>query len=181
MITEQSDIWNFADDNLILTQKRLTEIGENVVSDTQKSILNWLRINSSKAYPRKFQFMILGDKLCHKHVLKINSIKVKDSDDALLQGITIDKNLTFKHNVKDVFRKAQYKLHSLRCIRKFLTMEIGKIFGNAFTDCQFSFALLLWMLCRETLYSKIEKVHRKTFKVIYESNDTKFSNLPLVH
>ena len=38
MITEQSDIWNFADDNLILTQKRLTEIGENVVSDTQKKV-----------------------------------------------------------------------------------------------------------------------------------------------
>ena len=56
--------------------------------------------------------MILGDKLCHMHILKINSIKVKFSDDALLQGITIDKNLTFKHNVKNLFRKAQYKLHS---------------------------------------------------------------------
>ena len=87
--------------------------------------------------------MILGDKLCHMHILKINSIKVKFSDDALLQGITIDKNLTFKHNVKNLFRKAQYKLHSLRCIRKFLTMEKVKILGNTFIDCQFSFALLL--------------------------------------
>ena len=77
------------------------------------------------------------------HILKINSIKVKVSDNALLQGITIDKNLTFKRNVKNLLRKAQYKLHSLRCIRKFLTMEKVKILGNAFIDCQFSFALLL--------------------------------------
>ena len=122
--------------------------------------------------------MILGDKPYHKHVLKINSIKVEASDDVSFQGITIDKKLTSKHNVKNLCRKAQYKLHSLRFIRKFPTMEKVKILGNAFIDGQFNFALLLWMLFRKTLYSKIEKIHHKTFKVIYESNDT-YDNLVL--
>ena len=49
-----------------------------------------------KANPGKFQFMILGDKSHHKHVLKINSIKVEAIDDILLLGITIDKKSTFK-------------------------------------------------------------------------------------
>ena len=35
--------------------------------------------------------MILGDKSHHKHVLKINSIKVEASDNVLLLGTTIDK------------------------------------------------------------------------------------------
>ena len=112
MIIEQSDICNFADDNTLYScGKSLTDIKENLVSDT-KSILNWFRLNSLKANPGKFQFMILGDKSHHKHELKINSIKVEASDDVLLLGITIDKKLTFKQHVENLCRKAQYKLHA---------------------------------------------------------------------
>ena len=86
MITEQSDIFYFADYiTLYLCGKWLTEIKKNLVSDT-KSILNWFKLNSLKANPGKFQFMILGDKSHHKHVLKINSIKVEASDNVLLPG-----------------------------------------------------------------------------------------------
>ena len=178
MIIEQSDICNFADDNTLYScGKSLTDIKENLVSDT-KSILNWFRLNSLKANPGKFQFMILGDKSHHKHELKINSIKVEASDDVLLLGITIDKKLTFKQHVENLCRKAQYKLHPLRRIRRFLTIEKAKMLGNAFIDSQFNYAPLLWMFCRKTLYSKIEKIHHKTLKVIYESNDT-YENLLL--
>ena len=91
MIIEQSDICNFADDNILYScGERLTEIKENLVSDT-KRILNWFRLKSLKANPGKFQFMNLGDKSHHKHILKINSIKVEASDDILLLGIKFDK------------------------------------------------------------------------------------------
>ena len=66
----------------------------------------------------------------------------------------------------------------MRRIIKFLTIEKAKILGNAFIDSQFSYTPLLWMLCRKTLHSKIEKIHHKTLKVIYESNDT-YENLLL--
>ena len=69
----------------------------------------------------------------------------------------------------------------MRRIRKFLAIEKAKILGNAFIDCQFNYAPLLWMFCRKSLYSKklfIEKIHHKTLKVIYESNDT-YDNLLL--
>ena len=172
MIIEQSDICNFADDNTLYScGERLTEIKENLVSDT-KRILNWFRLSSLKANPGKFQFMILGDKSHHKHILKINSIKIEASDDILLLGITIDKKLTFKQHIENLCRKAHYKLHALRRIRKFLTTEKAKILGNVFIDSQFNYAPLLWMFCRKTLYSKIEKIHHKTLKVIYEPNDT---------
>ena len=178
MIIEQSDICNFSDDNTLYScGKILTDIKENLVSDS-KSILNWFRLNSFKANPGKFQFMILGDRSHHKHELKINSIKVEASDDVLLLGITIDKKLTLKQHVENLCRKAQYKLHALRRIRKFLTIEKAKMLGNAFIDSQFNYAPLLWMFCRITLYSKIDKIHHRTLKVIYQSNDT-YENLLL--
>ena len=98
------------------------------------SILNWFRLNSLKANPGKFTFMILGYKSHHKHVLKINSIKVEASDNVLLLGTTIDKKKTFKQHVESLCRKAQHKLHGLRRIRKFLAIEKAKMLGNTFID-----------------------------------------------
>ena len=106
MIIDQSDICNFADDNTLYScREMLTEIKENLISDTI-SILNWFRLNSLKANPRKFQFMILGDKPQNTHVLKIKSIKAEASDDVLLLGITIDKKLTFKQHIENLCRKS---------------------------------------------------------------------------
>ena len=172
MIIKKSDICNFADDYTLYSRgERLTEIKENLIFVT-KSILNWFRLNSLKANPGTFQFMILGDKFHQKHLLKINSIKAEASDDALLLEVTTDKKLTFKKHNENLCQKAQYKLHALRRIRKFLTIEKAKILGNVFIDNQFNYAPLLWMFCRKTLYSNIKKIYHKTLKVIYESNDT---------
>ena len=66
----------------------------------------------------------------------------------------------------------------MRRIRKFLTIEKAKILGNGFIEHQFNYAPLLWMFRRKTIYSKIEKIHHKTLKVIYESNHT-YNNLLL--
>ena len=81
MIIEQSDICNFVDDNALYScGERSAEIKECLIFDP-KSILNWFRLNYLKANPEKFEFMIVGEKSDHKHILKINSIKVDASDD----------------------------------------------------------------------------------------------------
>ena len=141
-----------------------------------KNILKWFRLYSLKANPGKFQFMILGDRTCYKHILKINLTFVQSSDDVTLQGVTIDKNLTFKKHIDNLVRKAQYKLHALRRIRECLTIEKAKILGIAFIDSQFNYAPLIWMFCRRTFYSRIEKIYHRTLKVIYGIDDP-YNNL----
>ena len=91
------------------------------------------------------------------NILKINSTCVQSIDDVTLLGGMIGKNLTFKKHIDNLVRKAQYKLHALRRIRKFLTIEKAKILGNAFIDSQFNYAPLIWMFCRKTLYSNLNK------------------------
>ena len=134
IIIEESHSCNFADDNTLnLCGESLTEIKENLISGT-KSILNRFRLNSLKANPGKFQLMILGYNSHHKHNLKTNSIKVEANDDVLLLRFTIDKKLTFKQHIENLCPKGQYKVHTLRRIRKFLTIEKTKILDNAFID-----------------------------------------------
>ena len=45
-------------------------------------------------------------------------------------------------------------------------------------DSQFNYAPLIWMFCRKTLYSKIEKIHHRTLKVVYGIDDS-YNNLLL--
>ena len=122
--------------------------------------------------------MILGDKTFYKYILKINSTSVQSSDDVALLGVMIDKNLSFKKHVDNLIRKVQNKLHALRRIRTFLTIEKVKILGNTFMDSQFNYAPLIWMFCMKTLYSKIGKIHHRTLKVVYGIDDS-YKNLSL--
>ena len=42
----------------------------------------------------------------------------------------------------------------------------------------FNYASPIWMFCRKTLYLKIEKIHHRTLKVIYQSEES-YENLLL--
>ena len=120
---KKSEICNFADVSTIYScGKDLAKLKEDLIC-TMKNVLTWFMLNSLKANPGKFQFMILGDKTCYKHISKFNSICLQSSDDVTLLGVMIDKNLTFKKLVDNLVRKTLYKLHALRRIRKFLTIR----------------------------------------------------------
>ena len=96
--------------------------------------------------------MILGDKTCYEHILKINLTCVQSSDDVTLLGVIIDKSLTFTKHTDSLVPKAQYKLCALWHIRRFLTVEKAKIQGNTFIDSQFNDTPLIRMILTTTFY-----------------------------
>ena len=125
-----------------------------------------------KANPKKFQFMILSKKSYQPQKLTVNTFTIDESDEMELLGLTIDKKLNFSKHIDKLYCNSQYKLDALRRIRTYLSLEKAKMLGNAFIDSQFNYASLIWMFCRKGLYLKIQKIHHKTLKVIYQSNKT---------
>ena len=93
-------------------------------------------------------------------------------DEVELLTLTIDKELNFSKHTDKLCHNAQYKLHALRRIRKNLSLEKAKMLGNAFTDSRFNYAPLICMFCRKGLYLKMQMIHHKTLKVIYQPNKT---------
>ena len=88
----------------------------------------------------------------------INYITVKESNEAILFGITIYNKLVLtidKKHIENLCRAAQYKLHALKCIGKYLALDTAVLHSNTFLNSQFNYAPLMWMLCRKTLYHKI--------------------------
>ena len=69
-----------------------------------------------------------------QRTLKINSKFVYSSDDVIVLGITIDKNLTFNRYINSLCRNAQCKLQALQQTRKFLTVEKVKLLGRSFIE-----------------------------------------------
>ena len=81
---------------------------KNVISDLQTNLaeVEWFKINSLKANPGKFQFMVLGSKDERSFNIHINNVQIKNSNEVTLLGIKIDKNLTFKKHISELCRRA---------------------------------------------------------------------------
>ena len=122
-----------------------------------KNILFWFRTNSLKANAGKFQFTILNRKNHSRQRMVIISISVKENNEIIILGITIDNKLVFQKHIENLCRTAQYKLHALTRIRKHLTLDKAILLGNTFINSQFNYARLIWMFCRKALYHKIGK------------------------
>ena len=115
--------------------------------------MDWFRINSMKTkfILGKFQFMVLGVKNIVPFRLSVNGKIISCSNEVRLLGITIDNELKFKKHIENLCEKLSYKLHALRRIRGYLTVEKARILANAFIDSQFNYAPLIWMSAGKTL------------------------------
>ena len=122
---------------------------------------------------KKFQFMILGKSTRQSIILNINNVKIRESSSVILLGLTVDNRLTFKDHINISVRRATFKLHALRRIRKYLTAVKAKLLYNAIINSQlFNYASIIWMFCHKQDYLKIEKIQYKALKIVYNSNES---------
>ena len=143
---EKSEICNFAENNILYScDRNLLRIKENLTFD-MKNTLCWFRTNSLKVNAGKSQFMMLNRKNHRRQRMVINSITVKESNEVILLGTTIDNKVGFKKHIENLCRTAQYKLHAITRIRKYLPLGRAIPFGNTFLSGQSNHAPLIWML-----------------------------------
>ena len=86
---------DFADDNTLCSAG---ENIENVISGLKNDIvrvMEWFKVNSLKANPGKFQFMILGNKDERSFNTHINNVKIKNSNKVTLLGTKTEKKSYF--------------------------------------------------------------------------------------
>ena len=62
---------------------------------------------------------------------------------ALMGHHTTDNLLTFNEHIDNLCRTANYKLHALRRIRQYLSLERAKLLCNASINSKFNYTLLV--------------------------------------
>ena len=121
--------------------------------------------------------MVLGTKETDSFVLNIGKSKIESSAEVTLLGFKIGRQLKFKSHIEELCRKGIYKLHALRRIRKYLTVEKGKLLANAFITSQFTYAPLIWMFAGKSSVAKICKIHFRTLQIVYNNYDKSYHDL----
>ena len=81
-VIEKFGACNFADDNILYCcQANLKTVLKNLEHDASKH-LHWFKINSMKANPAKFQFMILSKKSYQTETLPVNTFTINEFNEA---------------------------------------------------------------------------------------------------
>ena len=82
------------------------------------------RINSLKADPEKFQFMVLQIGQVSSYNLFIDAAKNFCYKEVTLLGIIIDNKLKFKKHIKELCKRGYHEVHALWKLRLFLTVAM---------------------------------------------------------
>ena len=85
-------------------------------------------------------------------------------------GIHIDRKLTFNYHVTNLCMKAGRKLSSLIRLCKFYTLEQRRLLMKSFIDSQFAYSPMVWMFHDRGLDNKINKVHERALRIVYEDD-----------
>ena len=165
-ITE-CDIAGYADDN---TPYKFDFNLNNVISDLVKStnsLLNWFRENYKRAYADKCHLLVSSDESC---TAKIEDFGIKNSTEEKLLGIKFDSNLSFENRVTSLCKNASHKLHAFARISHYMDLNKRRNLMKAFITSQFSYFPLIWMFQSRNLNNKINQIHQRVFRLVYQNN-----------
>ena len=97
-----SEICNFANNNTLHSSNKEFELVSRNLESDLNNVLTWFNIDSLKANPGKFQFMVLGTKEADPFVLNIGKNKIGSSTEVTLLGVKIDEQLKFKSHIEEL-------------------------------------------------------------------------------
>ena len=112
MFVPDIEICNYADDTTLYA----SDINpSHVIEKLEKNcstVAEWFKDNCMKLNGDKCHFMTFGDQSNDLAIQIDNNLINKSSEEKLL-GVTFDKKLSFKPNIKTLCKKASPKLHAL--------------------------------------------------------------------
>ena len=175
----ETEVCNFADDTTpYACNQDLKTLIQKLEHDSLKAIM-WFESNYMKLNEDKCHFLISGNTNEHLWV-KIGDALIWESSKEQLLGVTIDKNLTFNEHVLTLCRKAGRKVTALRRLVKFMPFFKRRILLNTFIESQFSYCALIWMFHSRKLNHKINHIHERALRLVYNDYTSTFENLLLM-
>jgi len=126
----------------------------------------------------KFHLMFLGVKSNYQNLnITIGKDIIHATKEVKLLGVTIDNELKFKSHIQTLCAKANNKTCALRRIRRHLPLKKAKLIYNSYVISSFSYCPLIWMFCAKKENTKINNVHKKALRILYNRPDLPFSEL----
>ena len=168
-------VCNFADDTTlnacdIELQNVLHELEDNTLTAIIWFENNYMKLNQSKCH-----FLTCGSS---EHLwVKVGNEVIWESQSEKLLGMTVDKNLDFELHLKTLCKKVNQKVSALARIANILPFQKRHLIMKTFIESQFSYCPLVWMFCSRTMNKKINHIHERTLRLVYQDYATSFEGL----
>ena len=107
----------------------------------------------------------------------IGNDRIWESNYVKLLEINIDRSLKFDFPMLKVCSKANRKLTILSRMFKFLTFEKRRVLIKTYFESQFKYCPLAWMLHGKQVNNKINCLHERALRMIYEDSTSSFDTL----
>ena len=175
-ICDEVDICNFADDNTFNACDQRLDILIEKLENVSLKALEWFRLNSMKLNEEKCHLLVAGHKYEHICAMVGNS-RIWESSSEKLLGVHLDSGLKFKNHIVRICDQAGKKLSALARIRHHFTFEKRRMLLKAFIESQFSYCPLVWMFHGRGINRKINKLHERALRIVYEDFTSSFGEL----
>ena len=111
--------------------------------------------------------------------LKINVKGSAISNEKIVKllRVTVDNKLSFEPHLNLVCKKVNQKLHPFARVSKFFSKKKLRVIMKASIMSQFSYCPLVLMCHSRTLNNKINKLHERTLRLVYDHRQSTFAEL----
>ena len=175
LFTDDADIANYADDNSPYACHLDMDAVILQLEKDSRVLLEWVSNNVLKANPDKFH-LLLSDPNPILSV-EVDQFTISNSKHEKLLGVTIDNKLSFNEHVAGICKKASQKLHALARVSQYMNIEKRKVIMRAFINAQFGYCPLVWMFHNRTLNNRINKIHERALRIVYNNDNATFNEL----
>ena len=127
--------------------------------------------------PSKFQLMFMGLNQDRKHCLEVDEKIIPSTNQFKLFGITIDAKLKFDTHVEYLCVKANRNVSAFSRVARYLQQPQKRLLYNSFVMLNFKYCPLIWMFCGKGAKNKINKIHKRALRVLFDDYDTLFNDL----
>ena len=168
-------VCNFADDTTLnACDLELKNVLHDLEDNSLTAIL-WFENNYMKLNQSKCHFLTSGST---EHLwVKVGNELIWESQFEKLLGVTIDKDLNFTMHLKALCKKVNQKVSALARIVGILPFQKRHIILKTFIESQFSYCPLVWMFCTRSMNKKINHIHERALRLVYQDYSTSFEGL----
>ena len=101
---------------------------------------------------------------------------IRNSNSKKLLGVTFDNKLKLEKHIITICQRANRKLNALARLTPYMELRKRRIHMDAFFNSQFNYCPIIWM-CRSRALNKINRLHERCLRIIYNSKTSTFKEL----
>ena len=163
------DIKSYAGDHTSYASSSNLDAVINKLEESTNNLFQWSRNNHLKANADKCHLLVTGN---YEVSENINEFEIESSKNEKLLGISNETRLSFQHHIT-----ASQKLHALARIAHYMDFEKRRSLIKALVISQLNYRPLIWMFQNRALNKKINEIHERALRLVYQNKNLSFSEL----